>query len=130
MDIKRFFEWIGLKKKLHYEPQDIPLVREGELWWASLGENIGFEMNGKSKDFTRPVFIYKKLTDTFYFVIPTSTQLRHGSWYVSFKLKQVMETACLQQARTIDYRRLHSKLGEVSDLELQKIREGFRKLYL
>lgn len=40
MHIKRFLEWIGLKEKLHTSSQAIPHVSEGQIWWASLGENI------------------------------------------------------------------------------------------
>lgn len=126
MHIKRFLVWIGLKEKLHTNPQKIPHVSEGQIWWASLGENIGFEINGKR----RPVLIFKKLSRGFYFVIPLTTQLHSGTWYVNYKQGGREITACLSQARSIDYRRLHRKLGVVDDTDLNRVKEGFRKLYL
>ncbi|MBI2097456.1 MAG: hypothetical protein HYT46_00770 [Candidatus Vogelbacteria bacterium] len=54
------------------------------------------------------VIIFKKLAHGFYFVIPT----------------------CLHQARTIDYRRLSSRLGQIDGHDFQKIKEAFAKLYL
>lgn len=129
MHIKQFFEWIGLKKKLHLSEQQIPFVSEGQVWWASLGENVGFEINGKSNLFTRPVIILKKLSNRFYFVLPLTTKLRNGNWYINCHLKGKAQIACLHQARAIDYRRLYSKLGRLDDLEYKKIKEGFLNLY-
>lgn len=77
--LKRFSEWFGLKKKLHESQQTPPLVSERDIWWASVGENVGSEINGKSALFSRPVIIYKKLSHGFYFVIPTTTQKKEGS---------------------------------------------------
>ena len=64
-----------------------PHVSEGEIWWASIGENVGAEINGKSQDFSRPIVIFRKLAHGFYFVVPLTTQIRNGSWYVNFMEK-------------------------------------------
>jgi len=66
--LNRFFGWLGFKKKIHERQQTPPLVSEREIWWASVGENVGD--HGKSALFSRPVIIYKKLSQGFYFVIP------------------------------------------------------------
>lgn len=129
MHIKKFLEWIGLKEKLDSNPQQIPHVSEGQIWWASLGENIGFEINGKSKLFTRPVLIFKKLSKEFYLVVPLTTRDHTGSWYVTYTHSGKSITACLQQIRSIDYRRLSSKLGVLDDSDFEKIKSGFKKLY-
>jgi hypothetical protein len=64
------------------------VVSEREIWWASVGENVGSEINGKSAPFSRTVIIYKKLSHGFYFVIPTTTQ-------------KVRPRACIKLARSI-----------------------------
>lgn len=130
MHHKKFLEWIGLKKILHFKAPPPPYVNEGDVWWASLGENVGAEINGKSHLFTRPVIIFKKLAHGFYFVIPTTTQHRKGSWYVGFPQHSHIVTACLHQARTIDYRRLYSKLSELYDHDFVRVKKSFEKLYL
>ncbi len=107
-----------------------PLVNEGDIWWTSMGENIGWEINGKSKDFTRPVIIYKKLAHGFYFVIPATTKVKTGSWYIPYRHQSINAAACLHQARSIDFRRLHSKLGRLDDSDFSKIKAGFIKLYV
>ncbi len=127
--MKRFLPWIGLKQRLHEAAQKPPLVSEGDIWWASIGENVGSEINGKSDLFSRPAVIYKKLAHGFYFVIPTTTQQRTGSWFVHFRQRNKAMVACLHQARAIDYRRLSSKLGTLDDEDLERVKAGFRKLY-
>lgn len=129
MFIKRFAEWLALKEKLHEKQHKAPLVSEGEIWWASVGENVGSEINGKSGVFSRPVIIYKKLSHSFYLVIPTTTKLKTGSWFIHFRQQGKDMVACLHQSRTIDYRRLSNKLGELDDSDLQKVKDGFQKLY-
>ncbi len=129
MHIKRFLGWIGLKQLLHFSPGVIPHVNERDVWWASLGENVGFEINGKSGDFTRPVIIFRKLSQGFFFVIPLTTQARAGTWYARFRLKGRDQFACLHQARSIDYRRLHSRLGRLDDVDFAQVERGFLSLY-
>src|SRR6202022_1718696 len=106
-----------------------PACPEREGWWASVGENVGSEINGKSGLFSRPVIIYKKLSHGFYFVVPTTTQAREGTWFVPFKQKERTMVACLHQARAIDYRRLSSKLGTIDDEDFEHVKAGFRMLY-
>ncbi len=130
MNIKRFLEWIGLKEKLDSIIHKAPYVSEGEIWWASIGENVGAEINGKSLDFSRPIVIFRKLAHGFYFVVPLTTQIRNGSWYVNFMEKDKLVCACLHQVRTIDYRRLRNRLGELDMDDFEKIKIGFRKLYM
>ena len=129
MNLKRFFNWIGLKRKLHYKNHQPPLVSRGDIWWASIGENVGSEINGKNDLFSRPVIIFKKLAHGFYFVIPTTTQVREGSWYVKFRQQEKEMVACLHQSRSLDYRRLSSKLGTMDDQDFARLKSGFNLLY-
>jgi mRNA interferase MazF len=123
--MKRFLEWIGLKEKLHQATHQPPHVSERDLWWASVGENVGSEMNGKSERFSRPVLILKKLAHGFFLIAPTTTQPREGTWYVHVSLKEQDEYVCLNQVRTIDYRRFSSKLGQIDSDNFDAVRERF-----
>lgn len=128
--MKKFLEWIGLKERLHSTDHKAPFVSERDMWWVSLGENIGSEMNGKSNRFSRPALILKKLAHGFYLIAPTTTQEKKGTWYVHIQLGEQDEYVCLNQIRVVDYRRLHSKLGQIDTNAFKKVKEGFKKLYL
>ncbi len=129
MGEKHFNQWHTLKQKLDGVAYKAPLVSEGDIWWLSIGENIGSEMNGKSEQFSRPAVILKKLAHNFYLIAPTTTKEKIGSWYVPIRHKGTVMQVCLHQIRTVDYRRLSSKLGSLDDADRANIRTGFLKLY-
>lgn len=128
--IKQFKKWLTLKEHLHNKNHQPPFVSERDIWWASIGENIGSEIDGKSDKFSRPVIIFKKLAHGFYFVIPTTTKIKEGSWYVLFEHQEKEMIACLHQARAVDYRRLWSKIGQIDTTDYEQIQEGFERLYI
>lgn len=86
--IKNFLQWFELKPSLdqnNYQPR---FAKESELWWCHLGENIGSEISGKGVSFARPCIILVKFLKYSFFVIPCSTQIKEGSWFVKFKHNQ------------------------------------------
>ncbi len=100
------------------------------MWWISIGENVEHEIDGKSARFTRPALILKKLGCGFYLVAPTTTQRHVGSWYVCVRLGKTEEYVCLNQIRTLDYRRVYSKLGQIDTNDFRRVKEGFNNLYI
>ncbi len=126
---KRFGEWINVKQRLHETPRQPPMVTNGDIWWISVGENVGHEIDGKSKKFSRPAVIYRKLSRELFLVLPTTTQPRQGSWYVKIRHKDADSYVCLHQARTIDYRRLWTRIGSTSEEDAKRIRGGFQNLF-
>lgn len=127
--IKRFLEWIGLKEKIHKNNSVPPLFNEGEIWWCAVGENIGVEINGKGELFSRPVFVYKKLSKDGFLGIPLSTQKREGSWYVGITFKGENNTANLSQVRIFSSYRMYELMGLLDENDIQKIKAGFLRLY-
>ncbi|MBP3899800.1 type II toxin-antitoxin system PemK/MazF family toxin [Candidatus Saccharibacteria bacterium] len=129
MEIKRFSEWITLKEKIHTKER-IPRIKEGEVWWLAIGENVGIEINGKSEYFSRPVLVFKKLSYLGFMGIPLSTQKHEGSWYVNFRFQDKNICAALAQARTLSTARLYTRLGQIAEDDMEIIKKGFQKLYL
>ncbi len=128
MEEKRFDEWNGRKKKMHMSAH-MPRISEGEVYWCGFGENVGVEINGKNKLFSRPVLIYKKLSREGFLGIPLSTQLHDGSWYVSFRFQEKQQVAVLSQVRVFSVFRLYGKIGQLDDTDMERIRQGFYELY-
>lgn len=128
--IKRFLEWIKLKGSLHDLSKDsIPLFKEGEVWWCSVGENVGSEINGKGHHFTRPVIIYKKLDHYTFMGIPLTSKIKTGSWFVYIKFKGD-QTAMLNQLRLLSAKRLRYRIGMLDEIDYEKVKTGFHRLYL
>ena len=128
--IKKFLEWIGLKERLHESSHKPPLFKEGEVWWCSFGENMGIEVNGKSTKFSRPAIIYKKLSNEGFLAIPLSTKIKIGTWYVPIEHREVECVALLSQVRVLSSKRLLERHGELTQKDIESVKNGFYLLYL
>lgn len=123
-------DWNVVKEDLHATiEKKLQLVRQGEIWWVGVGENVGVEINGKSEYFSRPVLVLKKLSRYGFMGIPLTSQRHFGSWYVTFEFRGKKETAVLSQARVYSVSRLYGRIGQVPDSDLELVRNGFIKLY-
>ena len=127
-DEKHFDAWMGLKNSLH-QTGKMRSFHEGEVWWCALGENVGIEINGKSRSFARPVIILKKLSRYGFQGIPLTSQPHTGSWYVHFKFQGKDEYAVLSQMRTFSVSRLYQRMGRVDEEDLEVIKSQFHDLY-
>ena len=45
---EKFVSWTKLKIKIHFSEKNF-VVKERQIWWVSLGQNIGAEINGKNE---------------------------------------------------------------------------------
>ena len=126
--LKDFDSWIEIKKDMELL-EKMPTIKEGEVWWCGVGANVGVEISGKGCRFSRPVLILKKLSRLGFMGVPLTSKSKTGSWYVSFELLGIKETAAICQAKTISVFRLYDKIGQVPKTDLEKVKEGFRKLY-
>jgi len=127
---KRFKEWFVIKPRLDSQDHNPPLVKERDVWWIYMGENVGTEVSGKGDKFSRPVIILKKLSKYTYLIVPTSTKMKEGSWFVKFIYNDRSMVACLHQIKVIDYRRLDNKVGALSRHDFQMVQNGFEELYI
>lgn len=124
---KDFDGWIRIKKDVH-ERGAIHNFKNGEIWWASVGENVGAEICGKGETFSRPVIIFRKLDRYSFWAIPLTSKSHEGSWYVPFQFDGRKEVAVISQVENMSVYRLYRKMGQLSNLDFQKIYNGFIKL--
>ena len=126
---KDFGGWIIVKEDLH-ERELKRSIREGEIWWCAVGENVGREICGKGKDFSRPVLIIHKLSEDNFLGVPLTSKRHTGSWYVKFGFKEKNEYAVLAQVENISIKRLYSKMGEIRSNDFNRLLEGLSKLVM
>ncbi len=97
--------------------------KEREVWVCNVGDNIGFEEDGKGGDFTRPVLILKVFSRRFCYIIPLSTTSKRGKFYYAFDSNTgKISVALLSQLRAIDSARLRDKIGFVRKEDFYKIK--------
>ncbi len=121
--------WHILEERLNSFTGKPPLVIPGDIWWASLGINVGSEINGKNENFSRPILILKVTKPGFYFGVPLSTRNKTGEEYISLKSGEKDAVACLHQAQAIDFRRLWTRISTLTENEFIRIHTAFLEYY-
>jgi mRNA-degrading endonuclease toxin of MazEF toxin-antitoxin module len=119
---KDFKKW-HLKKETLNDEKNRPFFREAEVWFCSIGVNVGFEQDGAGGNFLRPVVVIKKFNNEVFWALPLTKRKKKGPYYFSFKLNSKISTAILSQVRLIDSKRLYYKIGVLTVEELKTIRK-------
>jgi len=133
VDSKNFDTW-NVKKKAVDLIEKRPFFHEREIWFCSLGANIGFEQDGVGEDFLRPVLILKKFNNEIFWGIPLTKSnkkvpSKSDAYYYKFSfLPGVISVAVLSQIRLIDARRLARHVGFISESEYQELTKKLKKL--
>ena len=126
--MKEFDKWNEVKKRTE-QKKDTAYFREREIYWANIGENIGFEQNGKGEDFMRPLLIFRKYSNKLFCGIPLSTTLREGSFFFNFKFLEDKESsALLVQTKTFDVKRLDRKIGTLGKDDFKQLEQKMKEL--
>lgn len=123
----KFDKWNEVKKQL--EQQTGTNVSNGEVYWLSVGQNLGSETYGKGADFKRPVLVLNKVYIKNYinaFVgVPLSskTSQKSGCLYYKFIDKQgVKQVALLAQIRLFDTKRV------ISNAKISVLKADFEEI--
>jgi mRNA interferase MazF len=122
---KDFKSWHTKKSSIHDDAHPRVYFNEREIWWCSLGANIGYEQDGKGDDFMRPVIILKQFNKEVFWALPLTTQTKNGKYYFPVDLRDGRERrAILSQLRLVDAKRLKKKLAVLPEVSFQELRKA------
>ena len=76
------------QKKVLAEGNRRFLFKEGEIWWCSLGVNVGTESFGKGETFRRPILIIKKLSSESCIAVPLTSKEKKGTRFQEITLPE------------------------------------------
>ena len=127
--ITALLDWTRQKVVIENRQSDV-YYYERELWWVSLGQNVGFEQNGKNHRFERPVIIMKKFGKDLFFGIPVTTKEKEGRWYFQLETAQGTQRALLTQGRVLSAKRLIRKVEMIKEDDFREIRNRAKDLFL
>lgn len=126
--VKRFDEWNEIKKKTDQNHKKL-FFKERDIFYTKLGENIGYEQNGKGDKFQRPVVILKKYNQDFFLGVPLTSVPKTGKYYFAFSFKEdVTSYAILSQVRAFDKKRLMKKIGMIPKDKFEELKKCIREL--
>lgn len=128
MEEKPFQQWHILKAQLHRK-ENVIYFHEREIWFCSLGVNVGFEQDGKNEWFERPILILRKFNNFIFWAIPLSSTQKIGVYYHAYQLYGRSYTAILSQLRLLDVRRLSRKVGTIPKGDFDQIIEKIKYLF-
>lgn len=129
MQSKDFDKWNKQKKKLHMHERAV-LFHEREIWWCSLGVNVGFEQDGANELFERPVLIVKKFNRDVLWVLPLTRSEKKNKYH--FPLAQNQERnsmVILSQLRLISAKRLQRRMHKLPWKQFQEIVEAVLQFF-
>ncbi len=127
---KEFDRWNQKKKAIQIASIDSVFFKEQEVWWCSLGANVGFEQDGKGESFRRPILIIKKFNQHLVWAVPLTSQPKEGIYYVPCELPDgTARQAIISQTRPIDTKRLIDKMGRASDESFKAIKKAIRNMF-
>ncbi len=128
--LQLFVSWTKLKVRIHLK--DIKerelYFYERQVWWASLGQNIGSEQNGKNTNFERPILVFKKFNEDTLWAIPASSKIKTGKYYELFHLGDKEFSLNLSQLRLISSKRLLRLSGSINREEYERIKNRIKQL--
>ena len=126
--IKLFTDWTKLKVRIHlYKSNSQIYFRERQIWWTSVGQNIGVESNGKNSNFERPIIILKKFNSETFLGITLSTKPRTGYYYQSVRTGTNKPSfANLSQLKLFSSKRLIRRIGDTDPADFKIIREKIK----
>ncbi|MFA6601726.1 MAG: type II toxin-antitoxin system PemK/MazF family toxin [Candidatus Paceibacterota bacterium] len=121
---KRHDEWNRLQQALSNKTTEV-FCNKREIWWCSIGMNIGTELYGKNELFERPVLILKVYNKETALVIPLTSKLKEGKYYSPVKIGNSISNAVLSQVRTISTKRLSRKVGKISSQNYNEVLQKY-----
>lgn len=124
---KDFDSWNEKKKLLNNS--DVSFYHERDVWWCSLGINVGFEQDGKGEDFSRPVLVIKGFSKNVLLCIPLTTKLKEGKYYHDISLgDEIKRKVILSQIRLIDSKRFEEKICTIDEIQFNAIKQKIIRL--
>mgnify|MGYP003405310517 CR=1 FL=1 len=127
---ENFDKWNQIKKNVQ-EDEKNRLFKQRDIFFINMGQNIGFEQNGKGENFVRPIVILKKITNQMFIGIPLSSQIKDGDWFFKFEFnikdKISLNIAILPQIRMFSSKRLLNKIGVMKIEDFEKMKDKIKK---
>lgn len=128
---QKYNDWNIKKQDIQFkEPKCGPKIyfKEGDIWWCSLGLNIGSESYGKGEKFRRPVLIVKKFSGDLCAALPLTSQEKTGTWFIDITLHGKKKWVMLYQIRTLNKKRFYLKMGQLDDTDMKRVKQKLETL--
>lgn len=122
---KDFDKWNVVKKNLENTRLEV-FANTRDIWWCSLGLNVGTELCGKNEVFERPILVIKVFNKNTLKIIPLTSKEKHGKYYFELHFNDIRSFASLSQIKTISTKRLSRKIGRLDQNQFNELIDFYR----
>ena len=122
MPEKNFDEWNRLKQRLDATDR-VAFIHEGDVWFCSIGKNVGQEQDGKHALYEWPILIVRTFTKNYFLGVPLSSKTRIGPYSMPITYHGQSSVGLLFHMRAFDCKRLQRRLGRISDDALKDLKQ-------
>jgi hypothetical protein len=116
--------WCKLKSSLIGAVSTPPRFNERDIWWCSIGINVGYEINGKNDPMERCVLVIKKYSNTMFFGLPLTTKQKNYDSRFPTVVNGVNADIILDQGRTFSANRLNRRERVIGYKEFDNVRRS------
>jgi mRNA-degrading endonuclease toxin of MazEF toxin-antitoxin module len=131
-----FDEWNKEKQEIHNTSPKNFFVNAREIWLTKMGQNIGFEENGK-ENFLRPVLVVKVVGNMFFTTSLTTRGKDANKFYhklinIDLENPKYKDSSylILSQVKVMDKKRFFKNIGAIEKDEFIDIKLKLRELLL
>ncbi|OGH65235.1 MAG: hypothetical protein A2821_03650 [Candidatus Magasanikbacteria bacterium RIFCSPHIGHO2_01_FULL_41_23] len=136
--MKDFSEWHNIKHKIE-NFQVEKLFHDREIWWCSLGSNIGFEQDGKNAKYERPILIFRKFSKGMFWGLPLTSKEKDDIFHHKIilhlidqneKPQEKISRVILSQLRLLSAKRLIRRVARINEKIFAEIEKQVINLIL
>lgn len=127
-DLSPIYDKWNITKKELAKREEHFFFKTGEIWWCSLGLNIGSESYGKGETFRRPILILKKLSKNSCIAIPLTSKEKIGTWFQEITIHREKKWAMLYQIRMIHSNRFQRRMAVLDDGDFKRVKQKLEAL--
>ena len=103
-------------------------VHERDIWWCSMGLNIGSEQDGKNEDFERLVLVLKRFNSRIVLGIPLTSKTKDSPYHFCFDSQGVYFVAIFSQLRLLSTSRFTRRMLKIDHSLFSEIKERIKKV--
>ncbi len=124
--MKHFDVWNHQKKEIDAK-EHLTGIKERDVVFIHMGQNIGFEQNGKGEAFLRPVIVLHVFNRGLFFGVPLTSKSKTGDFFETVHYMKngatIENTAILIQAKSYSAKRVKYKTGYLPKESFESLKE-------
>ena len=126
---KEFDSWNKKKKSINLKSKNI-FCNQREIWWCSIGLNVGSEEDGKNELFERPVLIVDVFNRDMLRIVPLTSKNKIDLFHVQITYNDRFGSAIISQMKTISSKRLSRKLCRLDTIQFDEVRRKIKDSFI